>query len=128
VITAVSGEIHLGALGLVKADRTKMFELTASGIVHPPPGPLVVLAFEHLAKHEIRLAPDLTAARIVMPGHGRYYLRQRNWLALELSGDGAIEAVWRTEKGVGGRLVCAAGVNEALCSAAEDCGEVRSAP
>jgi hypothetical protein len=95
-----------------------MFELTASGIVHAPPGPFVVLAYERLAKHEIRLAPDLVAARIAMPGHGRYYLRQRNWLALELSGDGAFEAVWRTEKGVGGRLVSASPAIEAAIETA----------
>ena len=41
-VTSLSGEIHLGALGLVERGATTLHELTSSGIVNPPPSAAVV--------------------------------------------------------------------------------------
>jgi hypothetical protein len=104
-VTSLSGEIHLGALAFVEGRGVRVLELTSSGIVHPPPGPLVVAAAEWLARTDTVLGPDLRVRRLKIPGHGRRYLRQRNWLALEFMGDGRFEAEWHTEHDVAGRLV-----------------------
>jgi hypothetical protein len=103
-VTSLSGEIHMGALGVVEGGAVRIHELTSSGIVHPPPGKLTAAAAEWLARADTVLAPDLRVRRLKIPGHGRRYLRQRNWLALELMGDGRYEAAWHTEHGVAGRL------------------------
>jgi hypothetical protein len=104
-VTSLSGEIHLGALGSVEGSGVRILELTSSGIVHPPPDPLVVAVAEWLARKDTVLGSDLRVRRLKIPGHGRRYLRQRNWLALELVGDGRFTAEWHTEHGVAGRLV-----------------------
>jgi hypothetical protein len=104
-VTGLSGEIHLGALGRVEGAQAGFYELTSSGIVHPPPPAPLVLGLERCAPAGISLAPDLRAFRIAIPDHGRMYLRARNWLFLELSGDGDLAARWETEGGTAGRLV-----------------------
>jgi hypothetical protein len=41
-VTALSGEIHLGALAAAEHAGTKIYQLTSSGIVHPPPAAPIV--------------------------------------------------------------------------------------
>ena len=106
-VTSLSGEIHLGALGLIEGDGVRIHELTSSGIVHTPPPPLVTAAYDWLGRRSIVLGPDLKAGLLKIPGHGRRYLRARNWLSLDLAGDGQFVAVWNTEQGEGGRLIMA---------------------
>jgi hypothetical protein len=104
-VTSLSGEIHLGALGLVEGPGgARVHQLTSSGIVHGPPPAPVAAAYELLGRHTSALGPDLTARLLPIPGHGGRYLRERNWLALDLSADGGLAAAWHTERGVAGRL------------------------
>lgn len=103
-VTSVSGEIHLGALGLVKGNGASLHELTSSGIVHEPPSALFTAFYEWAARRATRPGDDLDVRLLKIPGHGRRYLRARNWLALELGEDGGLEGVWRTEAGEAGRL------------------------
>jgi len=103
-VTSVSGEIHLGALGLIKGEGTALHELTSSGIVHAPPPALLATLSEWAARRPIRPAADLEVRLLEIPGHGRRYLRARNWLALELGEDGRFDGIWNTEKGEAGRL------------------------
>lgn len=102
-VTGLSGEIHLGALGVIEGAGLRIFECTASGIVHPPPPWPLAAALGWVARTPTILAPDLRVERLKIPGHGRRYLRARNWLALDLV-DGGFEAAWHTEHGVAGRL------------------------
>jgi hypothetical protein len=103
-VTSLSGEIHLGALGLVVRGATRIHELTSSGIVNPPPSSLVVAAYDLLGRQTIHLAPDLTAKLLTIPGHGKRYLRARNRLSLDLDGRGGLDATWHTASGPAGRL------------------------
>ncbi len=103
-VTSLSGEIHLGALGLVERGTTQFHELTSSGVVNPPPSAAVVLAYDLLGRRKVRLTPDLTARLLAIPGHGKRYLRERNWLSLDLDGEGGIVAVWNTARGPAGRF------------------------
>lgn len=109
-VTSVSGEIHLGALGCIEGEGSVVHELTSSGIVHEPPPALVTALYEWAARRPIRPAPDLKVRLLEIPGHGRRYLRARNWLALELGADGRLEAAWHTERGEAGWLRLGAGL------------------
>jgi hypothetical protein len=105
-VTSLSGEIHLGAFGLVEGlDGVRIHQLTSSGIVHHPPPAGVVVAYDWLGRNRTVLSPHLEARLLKIPGHGRRYLRRRNWLTLEVAGDGRFTAAWQTEHGEAGRLV-----------------------
>jgi hypothetical protein len=95
-LTAVSGEIHLGAFGVVESGATRLHQLTSSGVVHPAPPAWGVALMERAAARTIRPAPDLSARLLPLPGLGRRLLRARNWLELELEGD-ALAATWHGE-------------------------------
>ncbi len=96
-VTSVSGEIHLGALGRIESGATEIYQLTSSGIVHPPPPAWAVRGLEWLGARPARPAPGLVARLLPLPGLGRRFLRARNWLELELAGDAALTATWHSE-------------------------------
>jgi PhoD related phosphatase len=96
-ITSVSGEIHLGALGLIESRGTRIYQLTSSGIVHPPPPASVVRVLEWVGARPARPAPALSACLLPLPGLDKRFLRARNWLEIELSGDAALTATWHSE-------------------------------
>jgi PhoD related phosphatase len=96
-VTSLSGEIHLGALGLIEGGGTQIYQLTSSGIVHPPPGAKAVKVLEWLGARETTLEPDLTARLLPLPGRGQRFLRARNWLELALSPAEGLTATWHSE-------------------------------
>jgi hypothetical protein len=113
-VTSLSGEIHLGALGLVEGGRgVRIHELISSGIVNPPPPAALVAVYELLGRRPMRPGPGLLVRLLAIPGHGRRYLRERNWLSLAAAGDGRFEAAWHAERGEAGRLAVAGAGNEA---------------
>jgi hypothetical protein len=97
-ITSISGEIHLGALGVIEGGGTSIHQLTSSGIAHPPPPEKFVRALEWISAGATDLAPDLAVRLMPLPGLGRRFLRARNWLEIELpaGGDGLL-ATWHGE-------------------------------
>jgi hypothetical protein len=96
-VTSLSGEIHLGALGLIESRGTQIYQLTSSGIVHPPPPARAVRVLEWIGARPMRPAPDLTARLLPLPGHGQRFLRARNWLELELTPRAGLTATWHSE-------------------------------
>lgn len=96
-VTSLSGEVHLGALGAIESHATKIYQLTSSGIVHPPPGPAVVRMLEWVSNRTVRLAPDLTVRLLPLPGRDHRLLGARNWLELDLSADDGLRATWHSE-------------------------------
>jgi PhoD related phosphatase len=96
-VTSLSGEIHLGALGLIECRGTQIYQLTSSGIVHPPPPSPIVTALEWASMGTTVVAPDLNAALLPLPGLRRRYLAARNWLGLELPPEGGLLATWHSE-------------------------------
>ena len=96
-VTSLSGEVHLGALGLIEGRGTRIYQLTSSGIVHPPPSAKAVRVLEWIGARNTTLAPDLTARLLPLPGHGRRFLRARNWLELEVSPGDGLTATWHSE-------------------------------
>jgi hypothetical protein len=97
-ITSISGEIHLGALGVIESDRTRIYQLTSSGIAHPPPSPTIARMLEWVSAGATELEPDLAVRLLPLPGLGRRFLRARNWLEVELpTGDDGLLATWHGE-------------------------------
>lgn len=95
-ITVLSGEVHTGWHGLYSAAGVEIRQLIASGIVHPPPGRGTGWALERLGRSVERLGDGATLAMLPFAESGRRVLRQRNWLALDLTREAA-EATWHAE-------------------------------
>jgi hypothetical protein len=96
-VTSLSGEIHLGALGVVEGKGARVHQLISSGIVHPPPSPLVAGVLELSSMGEFRVAPDIRAKLLPLPGSRKRYIRARNWLELDLPAGGGLSANWHPE-------------------------------
>lgn len=96
-VTALSGEIHLGALGRVRGRGAVLHQLISSGIVHPPPPWPVTAFFEWVTRRPRRLAKDLRMEMLPLVDGRRRYLAARNWLEIELPPDGGLQAVWYAE-------------------------------
>lgn len=93
-ITVVSGEIHLGARGVAEIGELSLHQLIASGVVHAPPPAAWTAFLELLARRRWRPFDEVRLRMLPIPGLGRRYLAARNWLALDLSADGALDATW----------------------------------
>lgn len=98
-LTALSGEIHVGALAKAMSRGRAIWQLTSSGIVHPPPGPWVVRVLDWMSTGPAEeIEPGLELRLLEIPGLGQRFLGERNWLALELSpASERILATWHTE-------------------------------
>ena len=97
-ITALSGEIHLGAFAVAQHAAIKIYQLTASGIVHPPPpAPLVAFLDWMSTGPAEEIEPGLELEILKIPGYGKRFLGERNWLALELAASNpGLSATWHT--------------------------------
>jgi hypothetical protein len=97
-LTALSGEIHLGAFAVAQHAGTKICQLTSSGIVHPPPpAPLVAFLDWMSTGPNEEIEPGLRLDLLQIPGYGKRFLGARNWLALELSATNpGLLATWHT--------------------------------
>jgi hypothetical protein len=97
-VTALSGEIHLGAFAVAEHAATKIYQLTSSGIVHPPPAAPLVTFLDWMSTGPAEeVEPGLKLDVLKIPGYGKRFLGERNWLALELSGaNPGLSATWHT--------------------------------
>ena len=96
-VVMLSGEIHLGARGVVQDGAAAIDQLTSSGIVSPPPPALITKLFEVLSRGRLRMGDGISALIQPIPGLKRRYLHARNWLELTASKDGAVAAAWHAE-------------------------------
>jgi hypothetical protein len=104
-VTLLSGDVHVGALGIVKNERNGregnatgvITQLTSSGIVHPAPPGMVLFFLENMAGKEVRDDRDILSVMTEFPGTRHFYIGARNWLALEPDDGGRIWANWHVE-------------------------------
>jgi hypothetical protein len=104
-VTLLSGDVHVGALGIVKNERSGrqgsaagvITQLTSSGIVHPAPPGMVLFFLENMAGKEMRDDRDVVSVMTEFPGTRHFYIGARNWLALEPDQGGRIWANWHVE-------------------------------
>jgi hypothetical protein len=98
-LTALSGEVHLGALGEIEGAGARILQLTSSGIVHPPPNRLMTEMLEWASRGDMQAGPGLAVRALPMPGRRRRYLATRNWLELDVQRHGTFRATWHPETG-----------------------------
>jgi hypothetical protein len=96
-ITVLSGEIHLGACGVIHGEGFDMWQLTSSGIVHPAPSKLYADVLELLSRGTETIAENTTLEMVPFPETGRRYIRARNWLSLTFDEAGRLNAHWQVE-------------------------------
>jgi hypothetical protein len=104
-VTLLSGDVHVGALGIVRNERNGkdgsavdvINQLTSSGIVHPAPPGMVLFFLEQMAGKELRDDRDIVSMMTEFPGTRHFYIGARNWLALEPDTGGRIWANWHVE-------------------------------
>lgn len=103
-VTLLSGDVHVGAVGVVKSARSgssessrTLTQLTSSGIVHPPPPGMVLFFLENMVGKEMVDDRDITSIMTEFPGTRHYYIGARNWLALEPDNQQRIWANWHVE-------------------------------
>lgn len=105
-ITVLSGEIHLGARAVLTAPGGRLHQLISSGIVHPPPNRFVAALFDVAGRRRREILPGVRYAMEPIPGFGKRFLADRNWLELEGPPDQPWHAVWHAERrGVSQTLV-----------------------
>lgn len=103
-VTLLSGDVHVGAVGVVKTTRNgaggapqTLTQLTSSGIVHPPPPGMVLFFLENVVGKEMSDDRDISSTMTEFPGTRHYYIGARNWLALEPDAQQRIWANWHVE-------------------------------
>jgi hypothetical protein len=96
-ITFLSGEIHLGACGVIRGSGYDLWQLTSSGIVHPAPSKFYAGILERLSRGRETIATGTTLEMLPFPETGRRYIRARNWLALHFDEDRRLNARWHVE-------------------------------
>lgn len=98
-VTVLSGEVHLGAVGVVRGLDLELWQLVSSGIVHPAPTGLPLEMLERAARRTETLFDGLTLEMPGFPETGRRLLGTRNWLSLNATAEGDMEAEWHAESG-----------------------------
>lgn len=103
-VDIVSGEIHLAAFGSVHRGDTRIHQLISSGVVHRPPPQWLARLYHWLASGPRPARHHAVMHMHPLPGVGRRYLAERNWLTLEIAGS-RMTATWRPEGGDRGMTV-----------------------
>ncbi len=93
-VTVVSGEIHFGGLGRIDRGPLRIVQLTGSGIAHPPPSGAYAWLLDRLSRRRQRRCDGTATQVLPLPGLGRRFLAARNWLELDIAGDGNLVARW----------------------------------
>lgn len=96
-VTAVSGEIHAGGRALLRGGGVEMWQLIASGVVHPPPHPATANGLEWLAGRKEQPFNGYRFEMPPFPESGKRIICQRNWLSLVFDGKGQLHARWSAE-------------------------------
>jgi hypothetical protein len=103
-VTLLSGDVHVGALGLIRDLRSigggageEILQLTSSGIIHPPPQGAALFFLENVVGREMSTDRDISSVMIEFPGTRQFYIGARNWLALEPDAQRRIWANWHVE-------------------------------
>ena len=103
-VTIISGDVHVGALGVLQSDRdagsghaATINQLISSGIVHPGPPKAVLYFYSLMADRVEEVDRDVTARMIPFPATDRKFIGTRNWLSLTMDDKDRIWAEWWAE-------------------------------
>ena len=97
-VTALSGEVHLAGTAKIRGGGVEMWQLTASGVVHPPPGRLATWGLRQLARSRDKVSDEFT---VEMPDFGethQRFIRARNYLSIGFDRQNHLLARWHSER------------------------------
>ncbi len=97
-VTALSGEVHLGAAASVHGGGVEMWQLVASGVVHPPLGWFRTWALRQLTCAKERVADDLVVEMPRFAETHQRFIRARNFLSLGFDRQNHLLAHWHSER------------------------------
>jgi hypothetical protein len=95
----VSGDVHVAALGVIESTRpqskqTAINQLISSGIVHPGPGAVVLLALRNLFDSDQEIVRGVIGRMMKFPNNPHKFLGGRNFLSLEPDTDRPRPRIW----------------------------------
>jgi hypothetical protein len=95
----VSGDVHVAALGVVESSRPQdpqhaVNQLISSGIVHPGPGAIVLLALRNLFDSDQEIERGVVGRMMKFPNTPHKFVGGRNFLSLEPDIDRARPRIW----------------------------------
>ena len=95
----VSGDVHIAALGAVESTRPQtkqpvINQLISSGIVHPGPGAVVLLALRNLFDSDQEVERGVVARMMKFPNSATKFIGNRNFLSLEPDTDRLRPRIW----------------------------------
>ncbi len=96
-LTVLSGETHLGSMGLIERDDTRIYQLVSSGVVHHPPSAKVAALFGLWSRFSGTAFNDITVQLCPMPSLNKRFLAARNWLSLDYDPERSLQAIWHAE-------------------------------
>lgn len=86
----LSGDVHVGALGVVKDTREdlEIHQIISSGIVHPPPSEIEWLGLRALTSDDKeRIGDGHITTEMICPFGSDKYIRARNYAVLKEGND-----------------------------------------
>ncbi|HKP97570.1 MAG TPA: alkaline phosphatase D family protein [Fibrobacteria bacterium] len=97
----LSGDVHVGSLGIIREGERRVYQVVSSGIVHPPPSWLQWLGITTGSNDR---PESLDAGKIRIEIAGPYgtadkFLRTRNFASLKEGGDKKLWVTWTCEAG-----------------------------
>ncbi len=102
-VDLLSGEIHMAGHATARDGKVVLHQFISSGITHPPPPPFFAWLMGLRPRMGRQVGRHRTALDI-LPGHGRVFAPDRNWLSLEVGTDGACIVHWHFEDGRDSRI------------------------
>ncbi len=104
-VTLLSGDVHVGAVGVLQKDRNRaadpygsvINQLTSSAIVHPPPPGVVLYFLENVMAKEEAVDTGVSARMVELPGSRHRFMGGRNWMSLEPDPSERIWVKWFVE-------------------------------
>lgn len=110
-VTLLSGDIHVGALGLLErqsdaetgAPEGSIYQIITSPITHPTPAAVMNWFYDWRASATEEIDRKITSRFVPLPGRGDYYVGARHWVSIGYRAeDRRLMLEWRPETKDGG--------------------------
>lgn len=104
-VTILSGDVHIGAVGVLESNRdpnapanaSVINQLVSSGIVHPPPPGVAQFFLKQKGDDTEEVDRGITARMLSFAGTDQKFIGARNWLSLSFDDKDRLWAEWWAE-------------------------------